>query len=173
VAAGGLDATEIRDALIAGRNGGSWDGDSGIISSAASAAAAGTRAVGYIVNPDGSGTVSFAAPGDTDLNGQVNVFDLVTIDASGTYGSGGASVWNDGDFNYDGVTNVFDLIGIDGAGVYGAGDYFPSSPTATGLTTAAVPEPGMLAVLAAAGAAVAAGWRRRVRMARHPAAGRR
>jgi autotransporter-associated beta strand protein len=121
---------------------------------------AGTRAVGYVAAGDGSARVSFAAPGDTDLDGQVNVFDLVTVDASGTYGSGSPAVWSDGDFNYDGLTNVFDLVGIDTAGVYGAGNYFPSGPTALG-GVAAVPEPA-LCLPAAAGIIAALSLRRRL-----------
>jgi autotransporter-associated beta strand protein len=158
IAAGGISATDLRADLIAGRNGGAWNGSSGIMSAAA-AASGGTREVGYVVSGDGSATVSFAAPGDTDLSGQVNVFDLIGIDATGKFGSGAASVWSEGDFNYDGVTNIFDLIGIDSSGAYGAGDYFPASPTAAGTITA-VPEPGTLLGLVAGGFALAAAARR-------------
>jgi autotransporter-associated beta strand protein len=158
IAAGGISETDLRADIIAGRNGGAWDGSSGIMSAAA-AASGGTREVGYVVSGDGSATVSFAAPGDTDLSGQVNVFDLIGIDATGKFGSGAASVWSEGDFNYDGVTNVFDLIGIDSSGAYGAGDYFPASPTAAGTITA-VPEPGTLLGLVAGGFALAAAARR-------------
>jgi len=116
---------------------------------------------------DGSARVSFAAPGDANLDGNVNVFDLVDIDASGTYGSGGASVWSQGDFNYDGVTNVFDLVGIDTAGAYGTGNYFPAGPTALSGpgSIAAVPEPAAvhIPVLAAAGILAGTGWARRRR----------
>ena len=162
IAAGGISAEALRTGIIAGRSGGNWAGTSGLTSTVA-AGSGGTRAVGYVVAGDGSARVSFAAPGDTDLNGQVNVFDLVSIDASGTYGSGAPAVWSQGDFNYDGVTNVFDLVGIDTAGAYGAGGYFPApTPTAGALSSvAAVPEPGSLALwVAAAGLAFAAGRRR-------------
>ncbi|MFM1903064.1 MAG: hypothetical protein RLZZ440_964, partial [Planctomycetota bacterium] len=118
VAAGGISAADLRADLIAGRNGGAWNGTTGIISSTA-AAAGGTRAVGYVVAGDGSARVSYAAPGDVDLSGQVNVFDLVSINSAGKYGAGSASVWSAGDFNYDGVTNVFDLVSIQSASVYG------------------------------------------------------
>jgi len=149
VASGGIGGSVLRADIIAGRNGGAWNGTAGI-TSAAAASSGGTRAVGYVVAGDGSARVSFAAPGDANLDGNVNVFDLVDIDASGTYGSGNPSVWSQGDFNYDGVTNVFDLVGIDTAGAYGAGNYFPTAPAAAGLggSVAAVPEPtGMLSLV--------------------------
>jgi autotransporter-associated beta strand protein len=160
VAIGGISAADLRADIIAGRNGGAWTGTTGITSSAA-AASGGTRAVGYVVAGDGSAKVSYAASGDVDLSGAVNVFDLVTINSSGKYGSGTASVWSQGDFNYDGVTNVFDLVGVNTAGSYGQGNYFPATPTAAGV--AAVPEPGTSAL---ASFALLMGWgllRRRLR----------
>lgn len=151
IAAGGIAAADLRADIIAGRNGGAWNGLTGITSSAA-AAAGGTRVVGYVVAGDGSAAVSFAAAGDVDLSGQVNVFDLVGINSAGKYGTGAASVWNQGDFNYDGVTNVFDLVGINTAAIYGQGNYFPAGTTAAGLgSVAAVPEPASLSLLALMG----------------------
>jgi hypothetical protein len=121
----------------------------------------GSLIVGYLTAADGSAVVGLAAPGDTDLDGQVNVFDLVTIDGSGTYGSGQAAVWSEGDFTDDGLTNVFDLVAIDGAGSYGAGAYLPAAggEVAAGAV-AAVPEPGSLPVMLA-GLPVALAARRR------------
>ncbi len=162
IAVGGISAADLRADIIAGRNGGAWNGTAGITSSTA-AASGGTRAVGYVVAGDGSAKVSFAASGDVDLSGAVNVFDLVSINSSGTYGTGAASVWSSGDFNYDGVTNVFDLVGVNTAGAYGQGNYFPAAPSSAGLgSAAAVPEPAGL--LGAGGmVAVLAGWLRRRR----------
>ncbi len=150
IAAGGISAADLRADIIAGRNNGGWNGSTGIMSSTA-AAAGGGRAVGYVVAGDGSARVSFAAPGDIDLSGTVNVFDLVGINSSGTYGSGVAADWNDGDMNYDGVTNVFDLVAINGGGAYNQGNYFPAAPTTTTGSLAAVPEPTALLGLALAG----------------------
>ncbi len=148
VAAGGITAADLRADIIAGRNGGAWNGTVGITSSTA-AASGGTRAVGYVVAGTGVATVSFAAAGDVDLSGQVNVFDLVAVNSGGKYGSGTAAVWSQGDFNYDGVTNVFDLVGINTAAVYGQGNYFPAAPSVGGLgSPAAVPEPGSLGLAA-------------------------
>ncbi len=165
VAAGGITPAALRADIIAGRSGGSWSGSTGITSSAA-ASAGGTRAVGYVVAADTTSTVSFAAPGDTNLNGVVDVFDLVAINSSGTYGSGRSAVWSQGDFNYDGVTNVFDLVSINSAGVYGRGNYFPAAPTVSGgiSNVSVVPEPGVsglsIMIAAAACGLRAAGARR-------------
>ena len=119
--------------------------------------------MGYVVAGDGSARVSFAAPGDTGLNGTVDVFDLVSVNSAGRYGTGTAAVWSQGDFNYDGVTNVFDLVSINTAGAYGQGSYFPAAPSAGSLgSPAAVPEPGTLGLVALA-AAAALGFQRRMR----------
>jgi hypothetical protein len=88
--------------------------------------------------------VAFAAPGDGDLSGQVNVFDLLEIDSAGKFGNGTPSDWSQGDFNYDGVTNVFDLLAIDTAGAYGQGSYLPTA--AVSATVTAVPEPSTYAI---------------------------
>jgi autotransporter-associated beta strand protein len=153
IAAGGITASDLRASLIAGRNGGTWNGSTGITSTTA-ATSGGTRGVGYVVAGDGSASVSFAAAGDVDLSGQVNVFDLVAINSSGKYGTGSASVWSQGDFNYDGSTNVFDLVGVNTAGAYGQGNYFPAAQTAgTFAKVTAVPEPATWALgMAAIGA---------------------
>ncbi len=162
VAAGGVTAEDLRADIIAGRNGGAWNGTTGITSSAA-ATSGGTRAVGYVVNGDGSAAASFAAAGDVDLSGAVNVFDLVSINSGGKYGSGTTAIWQQGDFNYDGVTNVFDLVGVNTAGVYGRGNYFPAATAATGVggSVAAVPEPASLGLVAVAIGLAAAARRRR------------
>ena len=160
IAAGGITEAALRADLIAGRNGGAWNGTTGIMTTAA---AGGTRGLGYVISPGGVARVSFAAAGDVDLAGTVDVFDLVSINSGGAYGTGGASNWARGDFNYDGVTNVFDLVAINGGGAYGRGNYFPAAPTvAGGLAATAVPEPGSIGLLcmAVAAAALATGrWR--------------
>ncbi|MFM1904292.1 MAG: hypothetical protein RLZZ440_2192 [Planctomycetota bacterium] len=142
IAAGGISASDLRADLVAGRASGGWNGSTGIASSAA-AASGGTRTVGYVMAADGSARVSYAAAGDVDLGGEVNVFDLVSINGAGRYGSGQSADWSQGDFNYDGVTNVFDLVGINTATAYGQGSYLPVAAAASSgiLSAAAVPEP--------------------------------
>ena len=142
----GLTAASLVTALVAGRSGGSFSGTSGITSSTAAAEIAqGTpRSVGWLDNGDGSLTFAYAAAGDVDLSGQVNVFDLVGINSAGRYGTGTASVWSQGDFNYDGVTNVFDLVAVNTSAVYGQGNYYPASAPLGAGGFAPVPEPAGL-----------------------------
>lgn len=151
IAAGGITAADLLADLRAGRDGGSWGGTAGITSSVAKASTGGSRSVGYVLAADGAATVSFAAPGDTNLDGSVDVFDLVGINGSGTYGTGRAAVWSQGDFTYDGVTDVFDLVATGGSGTYGQGSYFPAAAAVPPV--GAVPEPtgpwGAIAVCAA------------------------
>jgi hypothetical protein len=139
IAAGGITAEQVRADLIAGRNGGSWDGRAGI-TSALAAASGSTRAVGYTVAGDGSVRVAFAAPGDTNLDGFVDLIDLLAILGAGGYEQPIASVWAEGDFNYDGVTDLLDLLGILGSGTYDQGLTTPTATVPFG-TVAAVPEP--------------------------------
>jgi hypothetical protein len=175
IAAGGTTAEQLRADIIAGRSGGAWNGAAGI-TSAAAAATPGTRAVGYTVAGDGSAKVSFAAHGDTNLDGLVNFSDIQAIISGGRYGQPVTTgVWNVGDFNYDGRVNFTDIQGLITAGRYGQASYFPAAPTSglslgggSGLGTgsiAAVPEPGtlgMLGAVAVAGLAAAARRRRSI-----------
>jgi autotransporter-associated beta strand protein len=128
VASGGFDAAAVRQALIAGRSSGGWNGVSGITS--ATAATTAGRAVGYSVGSDGRLTIAFAAVGDTNLDGQFNAFDLVALQSGGVFGTGAASAWQTGDFNYDGLTNVIDLVAANGSGTFGLGNYNVSPTSA-------------------------------------------
>jgi hypothetical protein len=104
---------------LAGNGGGTMVMESGL----AAAASPPSRAVGYTIAGDGTAVVAYAALGDVNLNGQVDVFDLVGINSSGRYNSGQTADWSTGDADYDGVTNVFDLVSINSAGAYNAGRY--------------------------------------------------
>jgi len=117
----GLTGVDLQQQIAAGFGDGSWNGTGGITSSAA--AATPFRAVGWLDNGDGSVTFGFAATGDTNLDGQVSLADLMNVLAAGKYGSAAAASWADGDFNYDGFVNLQDLIDILASGVYGQGDY--------------------------------------------------
>jgi len=148
--AAGASAEDLRLDILAGRDGGSWRGSRGIASSAAAAVPGGVRTVGYRVGSDGAAVVAFAAPGDIDLNGKVDVFDIVAINAAGVYGSGGAATWVEGDMDYDGLANVFDLVAINAADVYNQAPYLPPA-----VAVATVPEPagcGLMLVGVALGA---------------------
>ena len=162
IAAGGITAANLRADIVAGFAGGSWNGTTGITSGTA-AASGGTRAVGYVVEGDGSARVSFAAPGDTNLDGEVDLLDLLEVLGSGTYESPVPAVWAQGDFNYDGVTDLLDLLAILGSGTYDQGSYFPvATATAGGLVApAAVPEPATTGLLLVSAASIMLVLRRR------------
>jgi MYXO-CTERM domain-containing protein len=156
VAAGGITETALRAALLAGRNHGSWNGETGIVTSAA----AGTMGVGYV--SDGAGfVVAFAAPGDANLDGSVDVFDLVQINTGNAYGAPAGGTWSNGDFDYDGRTTVFDLVAIRTAGQFAAGNYLPTASALPAGGVASVPEPPAGLFLAAALVGLLTAGRRR------------
>ncbi|MFM7205058.1 MAG: autotransporter-associated beta strand repeat-containing protein [Planctomycetaceae bacterium] len=134
VRAGGITAAALEADVIAGRAGGTWTGTSGITSAAAAAAG---RAVGWVANGDGTFAVGYAAAGDTNLDGAVDILDAANFVAGGRFDQGLAADWQDGDFNYDGVLDILDTADFLGGGLYDAGPYLPASAAAV----AAVPEP--------------------------------
>lgn len=146
----GLTPEQALAAVRLGLGDGTWNGLTGITSSAVAAdlAANTARSVGWRADADGSVTFAYTAPGDTNLDGQVNIFDFVDVRSAGQFGAGSTSVWSQGDFDYNGVTNVFDLVLANGAGVYGAGGYRPDPAAAPAVT--AVPEPGLAVITMAA-----------------------
>jgi len=154
VAAGGISAADLRADILAGRNGGAWDGTAGI-TSAAAASSGGTREVGYTVAGDGSARAN--------LDGVVDLIDLLAILSSGTYDQSTASVWDQGDFNYDGVSDLLDLLAVLGSNTYDQGNYFPAAPSSLGGTgtVTAVPEPAATGLLLASAALVMLTARRR------------
>jgi len=125
----GMTATTLVDRLVSGRNGGAWDGAVGITSREA-AASGGTRAVGWVDNGGGSLSVSFAAPGDTNIDGAVDVLDASNLVASGKYGTGDPATWSEGDFNYDGVVDVLDAADFASTGLYNEPSYFSAAAPA-------------------------------------------
>jgi hypothetical protein len=116
--------------------------------------------VGWLDNGDGSLAVAFAAPGDTNIDWQVDILDAGNFLTLGKYDTGLPSTWLDGDFNYDGVVDIQDAADFFGTGLYDTGSYNPP-PGSAGI--AAVPEPSSVAILATAGVLVAVAVRRRVR----------
>ncbi len=125
IAAGGYDLAAIRGLLVSGRSGGSQTGP-GITS----AIVAGTafRELGYRVSPEGALVIQPAVVGDTNLDGSVNIQDLIALSAGGRYGTSVTDVhWWEGDFTYDGRFSIADLITMVSSGLYGTG---PVTPTA-------------------------------------------
>jgi autotransporter-associated beta strand protein len=170
VAAGGISPAALLADLVAGRGSGDWDGATGITSSAAAAAiAAGeVRTVGWIDAGAGAFTIAFAAPGDTDLDGLVDILDAANVLGAARYDTGAAGVWSAGDFNYDGVVDVLDAGDFAASGLYDAGGYLPAG--ASGLV-AAVPEPTAGVAAGVAGAALALSRALSRRSARPPRRG--
>ena len=155
----GLSATQLVAEILAGRGAnGDWTGTSGITSSAAAAAIAQSipRAIGWLDNGDGSVSVAYAAQGDTNIDGTVDILDGANFLAGGKFDSSSPATWNEGDFGYDGVVDILDAADFLSTGLFDAGPYVAAS-SAAGI--AAVPEPGMSAV--AVVAAIAASCRRR------------
>jgi autotransporter-associated beta strand protein len=159
--ASGLSPTDLVTAIVSGRADGSWTGTSGITSSVAASdvALSVPRSVGWLDNGDGTVTAAFAAPGDTNIDWQVDVLDAGNFLSFGKFDSGLPATWLEGDFNYDGVVDVLDAADFFGTGLYDAGNY-NTAPGAAG-SVAAVPEPSALALVAAA--AVVCGLRMRRR----------
>jgi autotransporter-associated beta strand protein len=165
VAAGGLSTADMVSAIVLGRNGGGWNGATGITSSEA-AASSGSRAVGWIENGDSvanmsSLTFAFAAPGDTNLDMQVDVTDAANFVTASKYDTGLQATWIEGDFNYDGVVDIQDAAEFTTTGLYDTGVYNP--PSASGAV-AAVPEPSSAGVVVGMAGLVLA-WRLRRRAA--------
>ncbi|MBU6308911.1 MAG: autotransporter-associated beta strand repeat-containing protein [Planctomycetes bacterium] len=158
--AAGLSAADMLVALNSGRGDGSWNGTSGITSSQARAdlAASTPRTVGWLDNGDGSVSFAFAAPGDTNLDWNVDILDAANFLAGGKFDSGAPATWNEGDFGYDGVVDILDAADFLSTGLFDAGTY--NAPPAVAGSIAAVPEPATWGGLVVA-AAAALGLRRR------------
>ena len=165
--AAGLSTADMLVALNTGRGDGTWNGTSGITSSAANAALGQSipRTMGWLDNGDGSVTFAFAAPADTNLDWQVDILDAANFLAGGKFDTGLPASWNEGDFGYDGVEDVDDADFL-ATNLFDAGPYNSGSGAAAGV--AAVPEPSGLAWLACL-AGVAVAYERRRRRADRPA----
>lgn len=122
IAAGGAGVAEVRQRIAAAGSQGNWAvGTAGIGSAAAGP---GThRAVGLVVRDDGSMLVSYAAPGDLDLDGVVDIIDVAAMFATGMFDSGRPADWSEGDFNYDGVVDLLDLGEMLAADLFDGGSY--------------------------------------------------
>ena len=109
IASGGISPADLRAAIIAGRNDGSWDGFTGITSS--TAAADSQFGVGYVIDAtSGAASVAWAALGDSNLDGLVNFDDIIALFPN--YNANGSFSWQEGDFTYDGLVNFDDIIAL-------------------------------------------------------------
>lgn len=124
--ASGLTEADVRRLLLDGRGAGGWDGERGIMSRAV---VPGSRELGYVVDA-GRVTIGYVAPGDTNLDGVVDVADIANfvsnIDSPNAAGFG----WADGDFNYDGIVDQLDLSAFLGEGLFDQGLYLSANDAA-------------------------------------------
>jgi len=169
--AAGLSAVDAVAALISGRGDGAWTGTSGITSSTAAAevAALVPRSVGWLDNGDGSLTVAYAAPGDTNLDWSIDILDAANFLALGKFDTGAAATWFEGDFGYDGIVDILDAADFVSTGLFDAGLYNTPPTSLTAGAVAVVPEPSTIAVALAG--VVSGGysmWRRRNRRGSFP-----
>ena len=137
----GLSTVALVAELLEGRGDGSWNGSSGITSSTAAAEVASSipRSVGWLDNGDGSLTVAYAAPGDTNIDWSVDILDAANFLALGKFDTNAAATWIEGDFNYDGFVDILDAADFFSTGLFDAGNY-NAAPSPSGAA-AAVPEP--------------------------------
>jgi autotransporter-associated beta strand protein len=136
------DASSVRDvidALLVGRGNGLGMG-TGIVSSRAEAAeSAGIpRTIGWLEDGRGGLTLAFAAPGDTDLDGGIDILDAAGFLAAGRFDAGGAAAWSEGDFTYDGFVDILDAGGLLATGLFDTGPYRGGAGE---ILVAPVPEP--------------------------------
>jgi len=82
-----------------------------------------SRTIGYQVGWDGRITVGYAAMGDTDLSGEVDILDMVSIVSGGKFDSTEAASWADGDFNHDGRVDLLDIVHFVSADLFNRGSY--------------------------------------------------
>lgn len=138
VPAGSFDLDAVRAAITAGRGAGDWRGTSGVTSTAAAAAAA-PRAVGWLIEGDGSLTLGYAAAGDTNLDWTIDILDAAAMLSGARFDAGTPAAWADGDFNDDRAFDILDAADFLATKLFDAGSY----QAAAAVT--AVPEPVPLA----------------------------
>jgi hypothetical protein len=97
--------------------------------------------VGWLDNGDGSLTVAYAAPGDTNLDWSIDILDAANFLALGKFDTGAPATWLEGDFSYDGIVDILDAADFVATGLFNAGNY-NTAPVSAGAV-AAVPEPAM------------------------------
>jgi autotransporter-associated beta strand protein len=127
IAAAGIAETAVRQMLILGRNGGAWDGTEGFSSRAATPGRG--RALGYVVTPNAI-TIAYAAVGDGNLDGIVDLLDVGGMSAGLESIEPLGAAWYSGDYNYDGFVDVLDVYDFLSTGLFDQGSYLTASEAA-------------------------------------------
>lgn len=140
----GLNHPDLLSAINTAKGDGTWNGTSGIGSSVVQKMGTeGTSRtlgwLGWAINDDSSFVVGFAAAGDTNLDGLVDVVDVNTILSQMSGDPDAPVTWNAGDFNHDDTIDVMDLADLFGVGLLDAGSYLPAPPPATPRNLQALP----------------------------------
>ncbi|GEM_PF-2643706 len=125
VVANGLTRATLLSRLAAANGDGTWNGTSGIGSSAAAAArlALEFRSIGWFENGDGSFVIRYAATGDTNIDGSLDILDAANVLAGDMFDRNAAASWTEGDFNYDGVVDILDIADFVAADLFDKGVY--------------------------------------------------
>ena len=90
-------------------------------------------------NGDASFKVGFAAAGDSNLDGCVDVMDLGNIFQQMDGDPAEAVTWNAGDFNHDDRVDIVDFAELFEVGLFGEGSYLPAAPPAAPGNVQATP----------------------------------
>jgi hypothetical protein len=115
--------------------------------------------IGYNILPSGAAIVAWSAFGDVNLDGRVDLDDVIEIATAGRYDTSLPASWAQGDFDYNGVVDLDDVIAFVSGGLYDKGSYLPAPLALSGIAAAingeslgiaAVPEPSAW-VIAVAG----------------------
>lgn len=134
---GSSPLSSVKGHLASGRNGGTWNGSTGIISSSVVGVASSSLGYGEastILGASGGtfagqtvdGTailIRFTKLGDANLNRTVDAADFVLL--SNNFGASNSS-WTQGNFNYDTTTDAADFVLL--SNNFGATMSFPSTP---------------------------------------------
>jgi autotransporter-associated beta strand protein len=127
IASAGITEAVVRQMLILGRNGGAWDGTAGFSSRAATPGRG--RALGYVATPDAI-TIAYAAAGDGNLDGIVDLFDANGLASALQSIEPAGAAWYSADYNYDGAVDVLDIVDFLSTGLFDQGSYLTASEAA-------------------------------------------
>lgn len=84
------------------------------------------------------------APGDTNVDGQIDILDAANFISGGLFDNWQPAVWSQGDFNYDGVVDILDAADLLGTSLFDQGPFVPALAASDPGAITAVPEPACL-----------------------------